>query len=194
VTQPNRLVTPPSELARSLQSHSPADAEEAADLAQILAFVYRHENPFDRRIPSGHLTGSALILSSDGRQVLLLHHLKLVRWLQPGGHAESGEGSGEVVALREAREETGLPDLALHPEAPRPLDVDIHDIPARPGEPAHEHLDLRYLVIAPRAASLAPGDGESARIRWFDWDELPSLGLDPGLVRALAKARAFAKA
>ena len=35
----------------------------------------------------------------------------------------------------------------MHPAAPRPFDVDIHEIPARPGEPAHFHLDVRYLVV-----------------------------------------------
>jgi 8-oxo-dGTP pyrophosphatase MutT (NUDIX family) len=177
----------------SLDRHTPADAEEAADLAKIVGFIARHDNPFDRRMAAGHLTGSALIVSHTGDEALLLHHLKLDRWLQPGGHAEADERSGEAVALREALEETGIPGLALHPEAPRPLDVDVHDIPARPGEPAHEHLDLRYLVVAPPGAAPSPALGESTRIRWFKWEEMGALGLDPGLVRAFAKARAIVK-
>ncbi|HSE96548.1 MAG TPA: NUDIX domain-containing protein, partial [Methylomirabilota bacterium] len=141
-------------LADRLRRHVPRDPREAADLAAILAFVARHPDPFDRRIPEGHLTGSALVLSAAGDRVLLLFHRKLGRWLQPGGHAEPGETTGEAVALREAVEETGIPGLALHPAAPRPLDVDVHDIPARGTEPAHQHLDLRYLVLAPARAPL----------------------------------------
>jgi 8-oxo-dGTP pyrophosphatase MutT (NUDIX family) len=174
-----------------LRRHSPSDDEESADLAQIVRFVCDHEQPFDRRLSHGHLTGSALVVAHDGAGVLLLHHQKLQRWLQPGGHAEAGENAGEEVALREAREETGLLDLALHGAAPRPLDVDVHDIPARPGEPAHQHLDLRYLVVARRDAPLQPGEGESVRIRWFGWDELAGLDLDSGLRRAFAKARRY---
>jgi 8-oxo-dGTP pyrophosphatase MutT (NUDIX family) len=121
--------------------------------------------------------------------VLLLHHMKLERWLQPGGHAEPGERRGEDVALREAREETGIEGLLLHETASRPLDVDVHEIPARASEPAHQHLDLRYLVRAPADAVIAPALGESERIRWFGWGELGDLGLDHGLVRAFAKAR-----
>jgi 8-oxo-dGTP pyrophosphatase MutT (NUDIX family) len=178
-------------LLEALRAHAPADPEEAADVRQVIGFVSAHPDPFDRAIAQGHLTGSALVVSSDGRAVLLLHHHKLLRWLQPGGHAEPGEGEGEQVALREAREETGISGLALHPEAPRPLDVDVHQIPARGDEPAHEHLDLRYLVVAPPGARLAPPPGESERIHWFAWDDLPGLGLDSGLVRAFAKARAI---
>jgi 8-oxo-dGTP pyrophosphatase MutT (NUDIX family) len=179
------------DLLSILARHQPADPEEAADLRQILAFVGRHPLPFDRTIAEGHLTGSALTVSRSGARVLLLHHRRLERWLQPGGHADPGEAGGEQVALREALEETGIAGLALHPRAPRPLDVDVHDIPARPGEPAHQHLDLRYLVLAPDDAEPRRAEAEARALRWFEWDELGALGLDHGLRRALAKARAF---
>jgi 8-oxo-dGTP pyrophosphatase MutT (NUDIX family) len=176
-----------------LERHAPRDAKEVADLREILAFVSRYANPFDRRIPEGHLTGSAVVVSAAGDRVLLLYHRKLDRWLQPGGHAEPGEQDGERIALREAREETGIEALTLHPAAPRPLDVDVHAIPARRDEPAHRHLDLRYLVVAPGDAPLRRAVAEARALRWFTWEELPALDLDPGLRRALGAARALAR-
>jgi 8-oxo-dGTP pyrophosphatase MutT (NUDIX family) len=177
-------------LAGALARHRPADAKEAVDLQEILEFMRRHGDPFDRRIVEGHLTGSAVVASAAGDRVLLLHHRKLGRWLQPGGHAEPGERAGETVALREAGEETGIVGLALHPSAPRPLDVDVHPIPARGDEPAHRHLDLRYLVIAPAGAALRRRAAEARALRWFGWDELAALDLDPSLRRALRAVRA----
>jgi len=177
-------------LVRQLRAHASSDAAEARDVARVLDFVARYPDPFDRRIAEGHLTGSAFVLTADGARVLLLHHRKLDRWLQPGGHADPGEASGEAVALREAREETGLDDLRVHPSAPRPLDVDVHEIPARPGEPAHAHLDLRYLVVAGTGA-LTRAQEEASDLRWFGWDELTPLGLDPGLRRGLSKALSY---
>ncbi len=178
-------------LLDGLGGHAPADEEEARDLAQIRDFVRRHGNPFDRGIAEGHLTGSAIVVSATGEGTLLLHHRKLDRWLQPGGHADPGETTGEAVALREALEETGLVGLVLHPRAPRPLDVDVHDIPARGAEPAHLHLDLRYLVLAPAGATPSPALAEMRDLRFFRWEETSGLGLDVGLRRALAKARAI---
>jgi 8-oxo-dGTP pyrophosphatase MutT (NUDIX family) len=176
-------------LRESLARHVAADDAEAADLDQIRAFVDAHADPFDRRIAKGHLTGSAIVVSADGSQVLLLHHRKLDRWLQPGGHADPGETTGEEVALREALEETSLAGLLLHPTAPRPLDVDVHDIPARGSEPAHQHLDLRYLVTAPAGARFTRSAEETRDMRWVGWDDAAALGPDEGLQRALRKAR-----
>ena len=101
----------------------------------------------------------------------LVHHVKLGRLLQPGGHVEPLDACLEDAALREALEETGL-SLELHPTAPRPFDVDIHPIPALRDEPAHFHLDIRYLVVGrgepgPNAAWYAvgeAGDGSVARL------------------------------
>ena len=182
---------PRDALVRSLLALEPADAEEAEDRDRLVAFVRRHERPFARAIREGHLTGSAITVSADGARVLLLHHRKLDRWLQPGGHGDPGETSGEEVALREALEESGIRGLVLHPRAPRPLDVDVHDIPARGDEPAHQHLDLRYLVVAPGAARIAPELSELHEIRWVAWDETEPLAPDRGLRRALRKARAL---
>jgi 8-oxo-dGTP pyrophosphatase MutT (NUDIX family) len=182
---------PRAALVEALRRHAPADAEEARDRDHILAFVTRHARPFDRAIREGHLTGSAVTVSADGSRVLLLHHRKLDRWLQPGGHGDPGETSGEQVALRETFEESGIVGLALHETAPRPLDVDVHEIPARGEEPAHEHLDLRYLVRAPEGARVSPALAELHEIRWVAWHETDALFPDHGLRRALGKARAL---
>ena len=87
---------------------------------------------------------------------LLLHHVKLNLWVQPGGHLDDTDLSPAAGALREALEETGIPNLTLASETV--FDVDIHSIPARPlsplrpgriqSEPAHLHYDVRYLIIA----------------------------------------------
>ena len=175
-----------SHLVAQLDAHRAADEKEARDVAFIRAFLARHpEDAHLRSQPEGHLTGSGFVLDAARSRVLLLHHAKLGRWLQPGGHGE-GETDPRKIALREVEEETGLRSGELAPlPDPRILDVDVHGIPARPGEPAHWHLDLRYGFLA--GVGVAPRmSAESRELRWFAVGALPE-GCDRSLLRAVWK-------
>lgn len=177
-------------LLHLLAHHVPADEKERLDLEQQRGFAESLEAPFSRAQWPAHFTGSAVVVTPDGARVLLVLHAKLGRWLQPGGHADAADGgSMEQTALREAREETGL-EVSLHPTAPRPLDVDVHVIPARKQEPEHRHLDVRYLVVAENPEGLAYDPEESHGARWLGWDEALAAADEAPLRRLLEKARA----
>ncbi|MGX9720221.1 NUDIX hydrolase [Stenotrophomonas acidaminiphila] len=122
------------------------------------------EDPFARARLAGHFTGSAWLVSADGRRVLLTHHRKLDRWLQLGGHAD-GDRDLAAVALREAEEESGLPGLRLESQAP--FDLDRHWIPERGQVPGHWHYDARYVVRA-GADERFVVSGESLDLAWRD--------------------------
>jgi len=139
-------MTDRSALVRLLQLHVALDAREEADRVAMLRLAQELAEPLSRDEPSAHFTASAFVIDEVCARTCLVEHAKLGRLLQPGGHVEPGDGSLEAAAIREAREETAL-DVDLHPTAPRPFDVDVHEIPDRPGEPAHFHLDVRYLLI-----------------------------------------------
>ncbi len=133
-------------LVRLLQDYVTYNDREEADRCAMLRLAHELANPLSRNEASAHFTASAFVVDETGTQTCLIQHVKLGRLLQPGGHVEPSDLSLEAAALREAREETTLA-VELHPVAPRPFDLDIHGIPERPGEPAHFHLDVRYLVI-----------------------------------------------
>lgn len=158
--------------------------------AAMLAFVDAHDDALRRTCAEGHLTGSALVVDASAERVLVLFHRKLGRWLQPGGHAD-GEGNLAASALREATEETGISGLRVAVPA---LDLDIHRV-APPHELPHDHLDVRFLVIAPGDAVVV-GNHESLGLRWVDQEELAALAPDPNLLRlarhGLAAARRLA--
>lgn len=117
---------------------------EQAVIEQFDAFLAAHNDAFERSNHVGHLTGSSWLVSEDGRRVLLMHHRKLDRWLQPGGHAD-GEADLASVALREAQEETGINRLRVEGGV---FDIDRHLIPSRGRELEHWHYDVRYVVRA----------------------------------------------
>jgi 8-oxo-dGTP pyrophosphatase MutT (NUDIX family) len=178
------------ELLARYAAHHP---DEADVVARFDALLSKHPDCFLRSCTPGHVTASAFILSSDEDAVLLGHHRKLDRWLQLGGHAD-GDGDTLAVALREAREESGLEQFArpsLDRTLPLPLDLDVHPIPARGDEPAHLHFDVRWLLIAAPGQSLRVSE-ESYALRWVSRKTLASFVDDASLLRMERKARTIA--
>ncbi|MGH3002826.1 MAG: NUDIX hydrolase [Gaiellaceae bacterium] len=135
-----------TELVALLRTFVAGDAREEADRCAMLRLAQELEQPLSRNERSAHFTASAFVVDEECVRTCLVAHAKLGRLLQPGGHVEETDASLEEAALREAWEETSL-ELSFHPGAPRPFDLDVHEIPARPGEPAHRHLDVRYLLV-----------------------------------------------
>ncbi len=170
---------PERESVRStLIKYIPADVGQAGTRVQMLSFLMDHPEALQRTCEEGHLTASALVIRAEGECGLLTLHRKLGRWLQVGGHCD-GDGNLAAVALREAVEESGVEDLEVDP---RPIDLDMHRIPAHKGEPEHWHLDTRFLAYAPPRAKLRMSD-ESLDLRWVGVDELRAIDTDESVRR-----------
>src|SRR5262249_10084777 len=114
------------------------------------------------------------------RRVLLRWHERMQAWLQVGGHADPGEGDPLEIALREAREETGLMDLVAWPDAksPRLVQVAVVPVPGGKGEPEHEHADIRYALATEQPERVKP-ENEAATLAWLSVEEaLDRVGWD----------------
>lgn len=174
-----------------LRQHRAADAQEAEHRQDMLDLVDVEPECFGERCTHAHITGSAFVLDAAGR-LLLTHHKKLNRWLQVGGHSEPDEHDPLQTALREAAEESGLTDLRLAPGAPAPLDLDVHRIPARGERAAHDHHDVRYLLLTDTPEHIEV-TAESHALRWVPLDALEAYGLfaEPAMARALGKVRTW---
>jgi 8-oxo-dGTP pyrophosphatase MutT (NUDIX family) len=171
-----------------LRAHAtrPLEPHEAAMVADTIRFVETHADCFLRSQPSGHLTGSAWIISPDRTRTLLTHHRQLDKWLQLGGHAD-GDPDLLAVALREGREESGL--HGLRPTSAMPFDVDRHLIPERKGVPAHFHYDLRFMIEADPAEPLRISD-ESHDLAWVEVAGVPVLNAEESMARMVRKTLA----
>jgi 8-oxo-dGTP pyrophosphatase MutT (NUDIX family) len=194
------------------------DPDEAAALEKTIAFVRSTPECYERSHQAGHITGSALVVSLEKDAVLLTHHKKLNKWLQLGGHSDGHPLTWEV-ALREAEEESGLAPLTLFGSTGEwqslrsvwsrwgdrpsvkdadqdllppylPFDVDVHEIPARRGEPHHLHYDVRYLIFADQTVPLGISD-ESHDLKWVPLREVPSLTNEPSMIRMLSKVNQY---
>ena len=154
-----------------LEAYTPQSAEEARDLERLRVLVRHSADPWTRASVL-HVTGSAVVVHPPTRRVLLRWHDRMQAWLQVGGHADPGEADPFGIAAREAREETGLADLAAWPDPahPRVLQVAVVPVPAGKGEPEHEHGDIRYALSTNEPDGVA-AENESAELRWLDVDD-----------------------
>ncbi|MFC5728032.1 MULTISPECIES: NUDIX hydrolase [Nocardioides] len=130
-----------------------------------------------------HLTAGTIVLHHTGERVLLNLHRKAGRWFAFGGHAEDDDATLAGVALREAREESGIADLDLHPE---PLQLDLHVVPFCDPRGGVSHLDVRYAALA-KPGSRELVSEESLDVRWWPVDALPDL--EPSMVDLIGRAR-----
>jgi 8-oxo-dGTP pyrophosphatase MutT (NUDIX family) len=175
-------------LLAQLARHQPFDDHEARMLHRIASFVEAHDDCFERTLAIGHVTGSAWIVDCARANVLLTHHAKLNKWLQPGGHAD-GDPDTLRVALREAREETGLQSLRAMSE--EIFDLDAHEIPARGLESAHVHYDIRFLLEADCREPLILST-ESHELAWVPLHQVDQLNTDQSVLRMVARTSSSA--
>ena len=166
-------------LLRALDTYRGAEPGDEEALSRFRSFLTRAD-PFRREDPDGHVTASAVV-ARPGNEFLLVFHRKLDRWLQPGGHVESGDATVFDTAVREACEETGISEFEA-PLGGAILDLDVHAIPAFGDEPAHSHFDVRFLLTAGNGARPAPGAA------WFPLAAVRPVDTDGSLVRAVLKA------
>jgi S-adenosylhomocysteine hydrolase/8-oxo-dGTP pyrophosphatase MutT (NUDIX family) len=132
--------------------------------------------------------------------MLLLHHKKLNKLLQPGGHVDATDQSALGAALRELKEETGLSESqithrSLAPgKETAPFHIDTHHIPENPNkqEDAHYHHDFQYLAVVQDEHAITIDPTESNAWQWVDWEDFVKLGTFsvqvPKIERLLAKS------
>ncbi|WP_288562248.1 NUDIX domain-containing protein [uncultured Odoribacter sp.] len=161
------------------QDYISINKDETDRLKQFKTFIDKTESDqlFDRKNFVGHITGSAIIFDYKNSKVLLIKHIILQRWLQPGGHIEKTDASILDGVYREIFEETNIAKDDLMLISPIfgkkfPIDIDSHPIPENPAkhEKQHFHHDLRYFFIY-KGEKITE---ESENLKWSDVSSLSS--------------------
>lgn len=170
-------------LVLALQRYAALWPDESDAVAVFDALQQEHgegrSDAYVRERLEGHFTASAWLVDAAGQRALLTHHRKLDRWLQLGGHAD-GERDLRAVALKEAEEESGLPQLQVEGGI---FDLDRHWIPEHKGVPAHWHYDVRYVVRAMGSQDFVVSN-ESHALAWRD---IASIAADPAMDDSLRR-------
>ncbi len=172
-------------LSEALTVYRTNYSEEEKFISQFSELLH-HPDAYQRHHLPGHITGSAWIVDQKEQATLLVHHAKLNKWLQPGGHSDGDENT-LAVALKEAQEETGILDFKI-PQTSF-FDLDIHPIPERKDMPAHFHYDVRYLFYASIHDKLIVSE-ESHDVKWISFEDLQEkTENNTSILRMLEKTR-----
>ena len=155
-------------LRRQIEAYQPCNDQEAADRVMLLRAIDTLESPLTRDNPFAHFTASSWIVNPKRDRVLMAWHNIYRTWAWTGGHAD-GEADLLNVALREAREETGLRDIL-------PVTTGIYSIEVLPVNAhvkrgrfvsAHLHLNATYLLQADDTQPIHSKPDENSAVGWM---------------------------
>lgn len=167
-------------LMRAIEAFEPFNEQEMRDRSAMLEALRCQPRIFSRENMLAHMTASAWIVDAKRERALLAWHNIYRSWSWLGGHAD-GEVDLLAVALREAREESGLSRVAALSEdifSLESLTVDGHE---KRGSyvPSHIHLNVTYLLEADGGEALSVKPDENSAVRWFALGEAVAASCEP---------------
>ena len=175
-------------IVEEIKKYRPCNAQEQRDQALILDFLEKNGDAFLRSNLLAHMTASSWIVNPERTKTLMVYHNLYDSWSWTGGHAD-GETDLLSVALREAREETGIEHVRpLSPEifSLEVLTVDGHE---KRGEyvPSHLHMNVTYLLEAEESDTLHVCREENSGVAWFTLEEALKASTEPWFVERIYK-------
>ena len=173
----------PYDLAKALKEFRPWNEQEARDREIMLSALSASPDPFTRENEIMHFTASSWIVNRECTKVLMAYHNIYHAWAWTGGHAD-GDRDLLAVALREAREETGIHAAPVTEGifSVETLTVDGHEKRGR-YVPSHLHLNVTYLLQADESEEIRVKADENAAVRWFALSDALTNCSEPWMVK-----------
>lgn len=176
------------EIIEQIKKYIPSNEQEEKDKRIILEYLNRTEDLLLRTNEICHVTASGWIVNKDRSKVLMVYHNIYHSWSWTGGHAD-GEKDLLAVALREAREETGIMNV-------KPVMNDVFSLETLVVEghekkgayvPCHLHMNVTYLLEADETEELRIKPDENSGVGWIPMEELDNYVTEPWMLERIYK-------
>lgn len=159
-------------ILNNIQNYIPYNQQEEQDKKIIIDLIKTNKNLLNRDTLEYHITASSWIVNKKYNKVLMVYHNIYDSWSWTGGHADN-DSDLLNVAIKEAKEETGIKDI-------KPLSTDIFSIEILSVDGhikkdkyvnSHLHLNVTYLLCGNEDNELFIKEDENSNVKWFDIDE-----------------------
>ena len=157
---------------KQIDDFKPSNEQEAQDKKVMLHYIEKFpHNILLRDNEFAHITSSGFIMNKALDKVLMVHHNIRNAWAWTGGHVD-GDGEFLHVAIKEAKEETGIQRVT--PLTNHIVSIDILPVYGHFKKDkyisAHLHLSIAYILMADEEETLIVNEEENSGVCWFDLD------------------------
>lgn len=164
------------DLYEFVNSYTPADEAETADLESFLQFLKLWKDNdiiYTRDCLMGHLTGSAMVINKNRTKVLMAFHHQIGQWAWLGGHTDADKDI-LAVAQREVNEETGLEHFKTLNLFPVDLSVTAVKTHIKRGKvvSGHLHYDVCYAFEADENEAVRLKPDENSGVKWLNISDI----------------------
>lgn len=176
------------DILEQLKNYQPVNEQEHNDKAVMLLLLEKEPDIFSREHKTAHFTASAWLVNKEHTKVLMIYHNIYHSWSWTGGHAD-GEKDLLSVAMKEAKEETGVETLFPVAEEIFSIEILTVDGHRKSGNyvPSHLHLNITYLIEADETEVLRVKPDENSGVKWFSLEEALEKSTEPWMVEWVYK-------
>jgi 8-oxo-dGTP pyrophosphatase MutT (NUDIX family) len=177
-----------------IRDYQPKNEQEVVDQKAMLTYIEQNKDVLNRENLLAHVTSSAIVVNKKKDKVLFAHHNIYNAWGWVGGHND-GDSDLLGVAIKEAKEETGLEKISPVDEDILMLDIIHVTNHIKHGKYVgdHLHLNVTYLLEASEEETPMHRPDEHSAVAWFDIDSVLDMVDEKRMIPVYKKAFAEIK-
>ena len=167
-------------LKESLEKFNPYNEQEEVERKIMLKYINDFDDVLTRQNEYGHFTSSAFVLNKERTKILMIYHKIYNSWAWVGGHSD-GDSDLLYVAMKEAKEETGVKNVA--PISKNIYSLELINVNGHEKREkyvgSHVHLNVTYLLEADENEKIHIKEDENSGVKWVPIDKILEVSSEP---------------